>query len=217
MPLARFLQSAWLTAAGAALALALADPAQNLYHPSVLLTARAVVVLWFVACALMLRRGLTPLARQLWVLGAAMHVVHVLFAFGLAHGWSHGHAYRRVEEVGGFGEGIFVSHAFAVVWCADVLWWCVTPAGYARRPAWVRIPTHGFLAFVVFNSTVVFAPPPTPAVSAVLFGGLGLLLWWRSTVRTAGPAPGCPAAPAPASPSSAPSRSTPGGPPTARG
>ena len=179
MPLARSLQSAWLAAAGVALGLALADPAQNLYHPSVLLTARCAVALWFAACAVMLRWGLTPLARQLWVLGAAMHVVHVLFAFALAHGWSHGHAFRRVEEVGGFGEGIFVSHAFAVVWLADAAWWCANPTGYARRPAWVRVGTHGFLAFIVFNSTVVFGPPVTRVVCAVLFCVLLVLRWRR--------------------------------------
>lgn len=179
MPLARFLQSAWLTAAVAALALAVADPAQNLYHPSVLLTARCAVALWFAACVVMLRRGLTSLARQLWVLGVSMHVVHVLFAFGLAHGWSHGHAFRRVEEVGGYGEGIFVSHAFALVWLADAAWWCLAPTGYARRSAWVRVAIHGFLAFVVFNSTVAFAPPVTRIVSAVAFGVLLVLLWRR--------------------------------------
>ena len=181
MPLARFLQLGWVAVAGAALALALADPAQNLHHPSVLLTARVAVGLWFAACAVMLRHGFTPLARQLWVFGAAMHVVHVVFAFGLAHGWSHGHAFRRVEEVGGFGEGIFVSHAFGLVWVGDALWWCVDPTGYGRRPAWVRVAAHGFLAFVVFNSTVVFAPPPTRAVSAVLFGVLLVPLWRRGT------------------------------------
>lgn len=187
MPVTRFLQServalllgSWLAVAGVSLRLAIADPAQDLHHPSVIVTARCAVALWFAACVVMLGHGLTPLARLVWMLGAAMHVVHVLFAFWLAHGWSHGHAFRRVEEVGGYGEGIFVSHAFALVWLADALWWCVNPEGYARRPSWVRLTAHGFLAFVVFNSTVVFGPPATQLVSAVAFGVLAVLVWRR--------------------------------------
>ena len=187
MPVTRFLQSnswlvaGWLAVVGAAVGLAVAYPGQDLRHPAVLLTARADVMLWFAACVVMLGHGLTPFARLVWALGAAMHVAHVLFAFGLAHGWSHGHAFRRVEHVGGYGEGIFVSHAFAVVWVADAVWWCVNPSGYARRPWRARVAVHGFLAFVVFNSTVVFGPPATQVVSAVLFGVLAVLLWRKET------------------------------------
>ena len=197
MPVTRFLQSwrvallvgSWLAFAGAALLLAIDYPAQDLHHPAVVATARYAVGAWFGACVVILRHGLTPFARLVWALGAAMHVVHVVFAFALAHGWSHGHAFRRVEHVGGYGEGIFVSHAFALVWVADAAWWCVNPCGYARRPSWVRVAVHGFLAFVVFNSTVVFGPPATQVVSAVLFGVLSVLLWWRpltSSPRAAG-------------------------------
>ena len=185
---AGLLVGSWLTVAGASLLLAVADSSQDLYHPAVLVTARYAVGAWFAACILMLRlrpqeweRGSrrVRIAQLTWAVGAAMHAVHVLFAFALAHGWSHGHAFRRVEEVGGFGEGIFVSHAFLVVWVADAVWWCVNPSGYARRPAWVRRTVYGFLAFIVFNSTVVYGPPPTRIVCAVLFGVLLVLVWRR--------------------------------------
>ena len=65
MPVTRFLQSwrvallvgSWLAFAGVALLLAVADPAQDLHHPSVVLTARCAVGAWFGACAVMLRHG----------------------------------------------------------------------------------------------------------------------------------------------------------------
>jgi hypothetical protein len=177
MPQVRKLQSwlvvvlvgSWLATALTSSGLALADPAPNLHHPAIILTARYAVVAWFAACFVILGKGLVPVARLVWVLGVAMHAVHVLFAFGLAHEWSHGHAFRRVEEVGGFGEGIFVSHAFLLVWAADALWWCVAPTGYGARPAWVRRTIHGFLAFVVFNSTVVFGPLETRIGGMAIF------------------------------------------------
>jgi|SRR5581483_3732151 len=177
----------WVLVAGACVALAAADPTPDLRHPAVRISARYAVVLWFGTCAAMLWarpagwRPLSPrlrLARLCWTLGVAMLLVHILLAFGLAHGWSHGAAVRHVEAAGGFGWGIVVNYLFAAVWLADAVWWWANPNGYATRPKWVGCAAHGFLAFVVFNATVVFGPPGWRVADGLLFGLLAMV-WWR--------------------------------------
>lgn len=149
--------------------------------------ARYSVWAWFAACGVMLVlrpgewREFEPrvrLARLLWTLGLAMHAAHVLFAFGLAHRWSHAAA-GHVAAAGGFGWAIAANYLFAA-WLVDVLWWWADPTGHAGRPWWVGRAVHGFLAFVVFNAAVVFGPPVWQVVDAGLFGVLAVLWWWRT-------------------------------------
>ncbi len=177
----------WWILAGVAVAFAIADPEQALRHPAVTITARAFVGLWFGAVAVTLCippegwRTFSPrvwFARWLWTLGLGMHIVHVIFAFWLAHGWSYAAAVRHVEAVGGFGEGIVANELFLAVWTADVIWWWAKPASYARRSRWTRYPIHAFLVFIVFNATVVFGTSEVRVMSAILFGIL-VVLWWR--------------------------------------
>lgn len=179
----------WLLVAGACLVLALADSGPDLRHPAVRLSARYVVGLWFAVCLAMLwfrRHVWWPLAPRLrltrlcWSLAAAMLVVHIVFAFGLAHGWSHEAAVRHVAAAGGFGWGIVVNYAFAAVWLADAGWWWANPQSYASRPRRVGGAVHGFLAFVVFNATVVFGPPGWRVVDGALFAALAVA-WRRSS------------------------------------
>lgn len=177
----------WLAVAAVCVVLTVRDPYPDLRHRSVTISARYTVGLWFAACLVMLwvrPSEWLPLSRRLrlvrlcWSLAAAMLVVHIVFAFGLAHGWSHGAAVRHVAATGGFGWGIIVNYVFAAVWLADAAWWWATPAGYAQRPRRVGYVVHGFLAFVVFNATVVFGPPRWRVADGVLFGVLAVL-WWR--------------------------------------
>ena len=164
------------------------DPQPTLRHPAITITARAFVAFWAVAAGLGLRARsvewtvLTPrlrLGRWAWTIGLVVHLVHVGFAFGLGHEWSHAAAIRHVEEAGGFGEGIVVNYLFAGVWAADVVWWWVSPRRYARRPRWVGYAVHGFLAFVVFNATIVFGSGAVRVAGVVAFAVLAVLLWAR--------------------------------------
>lgn len=177
----------WLFVAGTCLAFALLDPEPDLRHPAVTISARFTVGLWFGTCLVMLWvpagewRPLSPrlrLTRLCWTLAAAMLVVHIVFAFGLAHGWSHDAAVRHVAAAGGFGWGIVVNDLFAAVWLADAAWWWATPSGYAHRPRRFGCAVHGFLAFVVCNATVVFGPPDWRVVDGSLFAALAVV-WWR--------------------------------------
>jgi hypothetical protein len=147
-------------------------------------TARLTLLLYAAAAALMLllRPGEWPAtagrgraARWLWTLGWAVYVVHVLTAFHFAHHWSHARAVEHVREVSGWGEGVYVSYLFTLVWTLDVLWWWARPAAYAARPAWVGWALHAFMGFVVFNGTVVFGSGVVRWAGAVLFAGLACL------------------------------------------
>ena len=64
------------------------------------------------------------------------------------------------------------------LWTADVLFWWLRPARYATRSPWVDWTVHGFMAFIVFNATVVFGSGWVRWSCAIASAGLGLL-WWR--------------------------------------
>lgn len=153
-------------------------------------TAYWATAFWVAASAQMLwlrpagwdrRNGWLRLAAFTWVLAVLMHLVHVAVAFDLFYRWSWGRAVRNTEEVAGFGEGLYVNFAFAIVWAADAAWLALLPTSYARRPRWVGWAVHGFLAFITFNATVVFGSPPVrwagAAWFAVLAFDLGRRLW----------------------------------------
>jgi hypothetical protein len=190
--LAGGLVALWLFFAGACLTFALLDPEPDPRHAAITISARYTVGLWFGTCLVMLwvsPREWSPLSPRLrlmrlcWTLAVAMLVVHVVFAFWLAHGWSHDAGVRHVAATGGFGWGIVVNYLFAGVWLADAAWWWANPDGYATRPRRVGYAVHGFLAFVVFNATVVFGPPGWRIADGALFGVLAALCWrTRSTV-----------------------------------
>jgi hypothetical protein len=95
------------------------------------------------------------------------------------HHWSHADAYRHTEEVSGVGWGIFVSHLFTLLWTADVAWWWLSPASHAIRPAWITRGLHGFMAFIIFNGTVVYEEGPIRYFGLAMFAVLGTALVWR--------------------------------------
>jgi hypothetical protein len=127
------------------------DPADVVTRQS----ARVAVLFWGLAAAALLLDKRT-FGRQAWTLACLAYLVHVATAFDQVHAWSHVAAWTHVEEVSGFGPGIFVSYAFSLMWLADVLWWWLGTASYEARPAWLDRGIHGFMAFVVFNGTVVY-------------------------------------------------------------
>ena len=146
-------------------------------------TARVAVVFWGVAASSLLI-GYRDWARAAWIVGAATFVVHAATAFDRVHGWSHVAAVRHVKAVSGFGSGLFVSYAFTLVWAADAAWWGLDRRGYESRRAWVDRVVHGFLAFVVFNATVVYETGFIRWTGAVLFVALAVLWWCRNLAST---------------------------------
>ena len=102
------------------------------------------------------------LARGLSTAGCALYLVHVLFAFGVFHGWSHADAYRstaeQTEELTGWrwGGGLFVNHLFTGVWLAELIAWWAKPGSYRIRAAWIDASVRFFFLFMVANGAVVF-------------------------------------------------------------
>jgi hypothetical protein len=105
-------------------------------------------------------------ARLAWTLGFAAFLLHVACAFHFYHHWSHAAAYeataRQTADVTGlaWGGGLYANYLFALIWGADACWWWGAPAVYAARPRWLEWAVQGFLAFIAFNATVVFAAGP---------------------------------------------------------
>jgi hypothetical protein len=137
-------------------------------------TARVAVLFWGLAAgALLLRRR--EFGRASWTYGCAAFLIHVATAFDRVHGWSHAVAVAHVESVSGFGPGLFLSYAFTLLWMADVLWWWLDRPGYDARSVWLDRAIHGFMAFIVFNGTVVYETGFIRWAGLMLFGVLGVL------------------------------------------
>jgi len=126
------------------------DPA----HPAIRATAWLAVAAWAVGWP----RAWRGSGAWMWGWGAAAAAFHVAVALHVGHGWSHADAVRHTAEVSGVGAGVWVNYAFVAVWLADAAWLAVGRESYRRRPRGVAWGVHGFLAFVVVNAAIVFAP-----------------------------------------------------------
>jgi hypothetical protein len=153
---------------------ALREPAgTNPKDALISLSAVPPVVLWVTCWPLAFaRRRAGPPGRLCWAIACVLLWVHIAVAFHLGHGWSHRAAWEHTRAVGGYGDGIFVNYAFAVVWLIDAVWALFAFDSYRTRPGWLHWSIHGFLAFVVFNAAVVFATTP---MLPWIFGALVLL------------------------------------------
>lgn len=119
----------------------------------------------------------------IWAFGCWLAFLHMAAAFHLAHGYAHAAAYEHTARVGGFGAGIFVNYLFLAVWAADAAWMWAASHSYRRRSRRLTWAVHGFLAFVVFNATVVFGSWPTRVGGGLLFVGLIVMLIRRPTAK----------------------------------
>jgi hypothetical protein len=138
--------------------------------------------------ALVQRSGQLRL-RLSWALGSLLLLLHVAVAFHLGHGWSHEAAWEHTRAVGGYGDGVFVNYAFAVVWLIDAVWALVAFDSYRTRPGRLHWSIHSFLAFVVFNAAVVFGSWQMRALFAVAFLIFVPLSLWARAAPIANPEP----------------------------
>jgi hypothetical protein len=120
-------------------------------------------------------------ARIIWALGSLLLLLHIAVAFHLGHDWSHEAAWEHTRQVGGYGDGIFVNYAFALVWLADAAWAWVSVRSYLTRPRWLHWTIHGFLAFVVFNAAVVFGSLQSRCLFVWCF--VVIVMVWRNGPR----------------------------------
>jgi hypothetical protein len=147
-------------------------------------TVRLALVGYAAAAALMLLGRFDALTRWLWTLAWASYLVHLAMAFHYYHHWSHIEAVAHTEAVSGFGPGIYFSHLFTVVWTADVAYWWWRPHAAAKRAPWITRALHSYMAFIVFNATVVYESGPIRWAGALMFAVL-LAVWLYSNNRKA--------------------------------
>ena len=108
--------------------------------------------------------------RWIWTIGCVLFVAHVACAFQFTHHWSHAHAWEHTahetERLMGFsfGDGIYFSYFFLLLWIADVitLWVCDS------RPGWIILPVYLFIFFIALNGAIVFEDGPTRPVGMVV-------------------------------------------------
>lgn len=131
------------------------------------------------------RRRWQWLAGCAWTAGCLLYLGHVASAFHFYHGWSHAAAYRetarQTAELFGWhwGGGLYFNYAFTLAWVADVVRWWQGGTRYPRRARVLGAALHVFMAFMVFNATVVFETGPMRWLG--LLAALGLVVLWRRT------------------------------------
>jgi hypothetical protein len=126
------------------------------------------------------------LARWFWTWAVVAFLVHLAMAFHYYHGWSHTHAFEHTREVSGWGEGLYVSYAFTLLWALDAIWWWAAPSSYASRSRVLHWTLHAFLIFIAFNGTVIYE------TGAIRWAGLigtgtivaAALIAWRNKPAT---------------------------------
>jgi hypothetical protein len=182
----------WLAALGATIAYPYLTGSSSLPDDLTRFTVRLALVYYAAAATLMLllRRnewaadsGLGRLARWCWTLAWATYLVHLAMAFHHYHHWSHADAVAHTQAVSGFGAGIWFSHVFTAIWSADVFYWWARPKRYAARSPWIDRLLHGFMAFIVFNATVVYEEGPIRWAGIVLFIELATVCLYRLQFR----------------------------------
>jgi hypothetical protein len=120
-----------------------------------------------------------------WTFGYIIFLIHVALAFHFHHHWSHAEAWestaKQTEAATGlaWGGGIYANYLFMLVWGVDVAWWWARPDSYRAQSTIVEWLIQGYLAFIVFNATVVFGSGATRWFALAGFLGLGYLLWWK--------------------------------------
>lgn len=168
-------------------------------HALTIWTIRLALVAFVVACGLSVPRprrlhevgARYRRAQDLWLFGCLALGAHLAAAFHFYHDWSPARAWqdtaRQTQELMGwsFGDGIYFSYIFALLWTADALWWRLAPANYLARPAPLRLAVAAYLAFIAFNGAVVFEAGVTRWAGLAVTPALAAYLYVRSRQRQA--------------------------------
>ncbi len=131
------------------------------------------------------RRRWQHIARVIWTAGCVLFVIHVACAFHFYHDWSHQHALdhtaSETQRLLGFsfGEGIYFSYAFTLLWAADATWWWIAGTHRSSRTRPLGLFVHAYLFFIAFNGAIVFEDGPTRWAGIAACVLLGLLLLWN--------------------------------------
>ena len=152
-------------------------------------TIRLALIGFVAGLALAIRPGIDRQFRWFracWTVGCAFFLLHVVCAFTYFYHWSHVYAVEqtaiKTERLIGvaFGNGIWFSYLFTVIWIADVAWaWLAAESYRQRSAAWV-IGVCGYLSFIAFQGSVVFeAGIVRPLAALATLALLVSLVWVR--------------------------------------
>ena len=154
---------------------------------------RTTALVAFVAYALALglwmsssRRG----CRLLWTIGCAVFLLHVACAFHFVHRWSHADALavtaKQTAAVTGidWGGGLYFNYFFSVLWLGDAAWWWLAQKNYELRSSLLAWSIHVFMAFMMFNATVVFGHGAARWTGAGAWALLALRWLWSRKSRS---------------------------------
>lgn len=178
----------WLVLLASVIALPYVTRSPTLGDDLIRFTVRLALVYYAAAVTLMLlmradecpaTAGRGRLARWCWTLAWAAYLVHLGMAFHHYHSWSHDSAIEHTRQVSGVGVGIYASHLFTLLWGADVVFWWLSPQRYATRPTWMDWALHGYMAFIIFNGTVVYENGPIRWFGVLMFIGLAMVWLYR--------------------------------------
>jgi len=135
------------------------------------------------------RSGPPPWARPALGIGALLLVAHVAIALHHRYGWNHELAIRetarQAASIYGFEwrGNIFVSYAFVLLWCAEVVLWRGHSLRRSARSQVLLWAWRGFFFVVIANGAIVFA---TTTASRILGGLLVTALvwaWWPASAE----------------------------------
>lgn len=122
----------------------------------------------------------------IWTAGLLAYLVHVATAFAGFYHWSHAIAFsetlRQTAELTGIdsGAGIWLNYLIGILWIIDVIRWRLSgKAWIVGRWHWLSASFHVFLAFMIFNGTVVFGNGPVRWFGVVIFLALATV-WLRA-------------------------------------
>ncbi|MCB1229648.1 MAG: hypothetical protein KDN19_05250 [Verrucomicrobiae bacterium] len=142
------------------------------------------VAAWAGVIAGLLRGRRGRCLRFTWTIGLVAYLLHVMAAFAGFYRWSHAVAYaetaRQTAEQTGFssGFGLWLNYLVAALWGIDVARWWITgkvrPEGMMRKLWW---GWHVFLAFMIFNGTIVFGHGPVRWYGVAIFTVLAAIAW----------------------------------------
>jgi hypothetical protein len=154
----------------------------------------ARIAIAFYVASLAVRRRSPRWSRVSWTAGCLAYLLHVACAFEYYHYWSHATAYeataRQTADVIGlnWGGGLYLNYVFTLVWFVDVLWWWTSMQSYLARPRPIEWAVQGFLGFIAFNGTVVFAAGFGRWLGIAACGLLGVVLIRQWSWDRGGPA-----------------------------
>lgn len=156
-------------------------------------TIRLGMIAYFLAVVELLTARQSNRARLAWTFGALACVAHIALAMHFQHHWSNAAAYaeiaRQTREMIGlnWGGGLYINYLFALVWMADAAWWWIAPYSRAARGRWLSWLVHGFLAFIIFNATIVFKTGATrwsAVAGCMILLGISLMAIRHGRVKT---------------------------------